>query len=159
MNLNTAKDALQRLGYGLYVVGTRHGENAVAVVANWVTQVSFRPLMMAAAMELESKMRTYIERAAYFSVNVLPAGGTTIARDFLKGPEGGAGKVGGRNYQLSLHGMPFLNDAAAAIECRIDSSVQQGDHIVFFGEVTDARIFSAGTGVLTLQETGWKYSK
>jgi flavin reductase (DIM6/NTAB) family NADH-FMN oxidoreductase RutF len=159
LNRTTAKEVLQRVPYGLYVIASLDGDLPRAMVADWITQVSFHPLIIAAAMEIDSTMHQAAVRCGYFSVNLLPAGGTAIARDFLKSPVAVGDQLGGRTFTRSSHGMPFLTDAAAALECRITSRVANGDHDVIFGEVTDAVLRKPAEGILTLQETGWKYSK
>ena len=46
-----AREVLSRLPYGLYVAGSRDGDNPVAMIATWVTQVSFFPQLLAIAVE------------------------------------------------------------------------------------------------------------
>jgi flavin reductase (DIM6/NTAB) family NADH-FMN oxidoreductase RutF len=159
MDRAVAKEVLQRIPYGLYVVCSRDGERFRAMIADWVMQVSFHPLMIAAAMETDSLMHRAVQDSGYFSVNLLPAGGKSIAKDFLKSPVGEGTTLGGRQMSLSAGRVPFLADAAAAIECRMTADGQYGDHNVVFGEVTDAALLQPASGILTLQETGWKYSQ
>jgi flavin reductase (DIM6/NTAB) family NADH-FMN oxidoreductase RutF len=159
VNRATAKEILQRIPYGIYVIGSVDGAVSRAMIADWVMQVSFTPLILAAAMETGSLMHQAVIRCGYFSVNLLPAGGKSIAKDFLKSPVARDGFLGGRGFGPSAHGMPVLKDAAAALECRVTNGTRQGDHEVVFGEITDAIVLVQGPGILTLQETGWKYSK
>jgi flavin reductase (DIM6/NTAB) family NADH-FMN oxidoreductase RutF len=154
-----AARALRQIPYGLYVVGSLNEGNQATIVANWVTQVSFHPPCVAIAVEMDSKMKEYIEASALFCVNILPAGSTTFAKSFLKGAEAKGNLVAGKEFTPALRGTPFLSGAAAAFECVVTSKVPVGDHIVFIGEVVDAVVQQERTDILTLRETGWKYSK
>jgi flavin reductase (DIM6/NTAB) family NADH-FMN oxidoreductase RutF len=115
--------------------------------------------MVAIAIEEESRMRRYIEATGYFSVNLLPSGATEAAKHYLKGPEASNGAIAGRGYRRAAAGTPFLDDANACLECRVRSTLPCGDHILVVGEIVDALIRKAEESVLTLRETGWRYSR
>jgi len=155
----TAKKVLQRIPYGLYVVGSLHERIPATMVANWVTQVSFDPPWVAIAVEEDSKMRGYIERSGVFCVNILPAGGIKTAKAFLKSPEAQEGTIGGRAFEPGASGTPFLLDATASFECKVMNALPVPDHVLFIGEVIDAVLRKEGSGALTLRETGWRYSR
>ena len=64
---------LRQFPYGLYLVGASRNGHPLVILANWVTQVSFVPPLVAAAIEVDSKMHQFIRDSGYFSVNVLPS--------------------------------------------------------------------------------------
>ena len=156
MDEKSTERALQAIPYGLYVLGSLKGKTVATIVANWITQVSFRPPLIAVAIEDDSKMRLYVERSHFFSINILPAGGTETAKFFVKPVEPVANKINGKEFFLSSNGLPFLKDAVASLECRVVSTHSAGDHVIFVGEVTDSVAIVEGDA-LTLKETGWKY--
>jgi flavin reductase (DIM6/NTAB) family NADH-FMN oxidoreductase RutF len=151
--------ALERIPYGLYVVGSLRDGNPVTMIANWVTQVSFHPPCVAIAVENSSKMRRYIESSNFFCVNILPAGATGTAKAFLKSPEAVHTTIAGKEFSRGKNGTPFLHEASASIECRVRAALPSGDHMLFVGEVVDAAAGGKTDEVLTLRETGWKYTK
>lgn len=148
--------ALQALSYGLYVVGTTNDGAVSTILANWVTQVSFDPALVAVAIEKDSSMKQQIERSGVFSINMLPAGGKDIARAFFKPSVSVGTVINGREFTLLKRGTPILSDARAALECSVVLATPMGDHVLFVGEVTDAVTRRDGD-VLTLRETGWHY--
>jgi flavin reductase (DIM6/NTAB) family NADH-FMN oxidoreductase RutF len=150
---------MELIPYGLYVVGSLNGTVPATIVANWVTQVSFSPPWVAIAVEADSRMREYIGRSGFFSVNILPSGGRDLAKAFLKGPEARGDTIGGKRFEPGKNGAPFLLDASASFECRVVHTLDVPDHVVFIGEVLDAALRSGGTDVLTLRETGWRYNR
>ena len=155
----TTGRVLQHIPYGLYVVGSLHGQVPATIVANWVTQVSFSPPWVALAVEAGSRMQEFIADSGVFSVNILPSGGRDMAKAFLKGPEAKGGTIGGKKFEPAKNGTPFLIDASASFECRVMHTVEVPDHLVFIGEVVDAVMRHEGTDVLTLRETGWRYNR
>jgi flavin reductase (DIM6/NTAB) family NADH-FMN oxidoreductase RutF len=150
---------LERIPYGLYVIGSLRGSTPVTMIANWLTQVSFHPPLIILAVEADSKMRGYIETTGYFSVNILPAGASSMARLFLKSPEAFNGTIAGRTFAPGGHGTPVLADATGAVECRVHGVTPAGDHVVIIGEIVDAVLHQEASAALTLRETGLRYSK
>src|SRR5258708_29609525 len=55
---------------GLYVIGSRHGERRNGMTANWVTQVSFDPKLIAVSVEKEAVTHELIAGGGGFTVNV-----------------------------------------------------------------------------------------
>jgi flavin reductase (DIM6/NTAB) family NADH-FMN oxidoreductase RutF len=151
--------ALERIPYGLYVIGSLNGKIPSTMIANWVMQSSFHPPSVAIAVESDSRMHGYIRASGVFSVNILPAGGKETAKAFLKGPEAVGEEIAGFPFTRGKAGTPFLGAASAAFEARVTEETAVGDHTIFIGEVTDAAVFSASDGVLTLKETGWRYTR
>ncbi len=149
---------LEMIPYGLYVVGAKGSEGPTTIIANWVCQVSFDPPLMMVSIEKDSEIRADIERSEYFSVNMLASGQRETAKAFLKpsrhsDPHDLAGKV-----VAGAHGSPLLRDAIARMEMKVVNAFSAGDHIVFIGNVLEAELIR-NTEILTLKETGWKYSR
>src|SRR5512147_1837167 len=90
--------ALEKIPYGLYVVGSLRDGTPVTMIANWVTQVSFHPPCLAIAVENDSKMRRYIESCHFFCVNILPSGSKLTAKAFLKSPEAVDATIAGKKF-------------------------------------------------------------
>ena len=154
-----AKDhALQSFPYGLFVVGATEGDVGLTIVANWGTQVSFKPSLLAISIEYDSRMRAAIETSGAFSVNLLPSKEIRVAKMFIKPRETRKSDYERQLLSGSKHGLPFLNDAMACLECKVVASHQLGDHVLFVGEVTDA-VYRGGGEALTLRETGWRYHR
>lgn len=146
------KTPLSELSYGLYVIGTKDKNAPHGMTANWITQVSFEPEMVALAIEGDSHTRTLFEESRIFSVSILKSDQKEIAGEFAK-----AKKDRDFRFITKKTGAPILLDAAAYLDCRVVDSHKAGDHVVFFGEVVDAGILDESAEPLTLKETGWRY--
>ena len=158
MNRPALKEFLGQIPYGIYVMGGVSGSSIYTMVATWVTQVSFSPPLVAVALEEGSTMKGLVESNGVFSLNLLPVGGTAIARDFLRFSGVDGSMVNGHPFTLAPGGTPYLVEAVGAIECRVASTLKTGDHALVVGEIVDV-VSRGGEGTLTLRETGWKYQR
>jgi len=158
LDKSTRNRILNKIPYGLYIVGAKTKEGLTAIIANWVGQVSFDPPLVSVSIEYDSDMKSYIEESNYFSINMLQAGSTHFAKTFLKKSKPVATSVNGKEITLAKNGSPFLSDAIASLECKVLNSVGVGDHVMFVGEVIDG-IWHSDEQILTLKETGWKYNR
>ncbi len=148
------KTPLSQLSYGLYVIGTRDGQAPHGMTANWLTQVSFEPEIVALAVEKDAQSRRMIETARVFSVSILKSGQKEVAGEFAKAHKEQSEKF---NFVRKKTGAPVLSDAAAYLDCRVVDSHPSGDHVLFFGEVVDSGVLDESADPLTLKETGWRY--
>ncbi len=159
MNPSIKRKALQQMAYGLYIVGAPGEEGGcVAILANWVVQTSFSPPIIAVAIEHASAMHAAISEHHRFSVNVLPADGTEIAKGFLRSPVSASGEFNGWKYRVSAGGSPILVDSLSCLECEVRQIIESGDHTLFLGEVVEAELHREGQG-LSMRETGLNYWK
>lgn len=149
---------LRQFPYGLYLVGSSRNGHPLVILANWVSQVSFSPPLVAVAIERESKVHQFISDSGYFSVNVLPAGNTQLPRDFLKSQEPKEGTINGHPFQVSRHGSPLIDDAGSSLECQVVAAHEAGDHTLFIGQVIQSNLIDQSPGI-TLRESGLSYHK
>ena len=156
--MTTRNIILEKIPYGLYVVGSKAPDGFATIVANWVSQVSFSPTLLSVSIEEDSDMKSYIELSNYFSVNMLSKESIQVAKAFLKKSVSNGTSINGHDVTLTTHGSPYLTHALASLECKIVNSIVVGDHVLFLGEIVEAVSQGAGK-ILTLEETGWKYSR
>ncbi len=156
MNLEAKKKALRSIVHGVYVIGVRDGEKLNAFTATWVTQVSFEPPLVAAAIRKGSLSLQMIEKSRVFVINFLATGQKTIAQHFLKPAHLGGDKLEGVPYKAGVTGAPVLDEAVAYVECRVKEIHPGGDHAIVVGEVVEAGV-QREAEPLMLKETGWHY--
>jgi flavin reductase (DIM6/NTAB) family NADH-FMN oxidoreductase RutF len=158
MDEKIKKTALQHITYGLYVIGSKGKGDSNGMTANWLTQISFDPPLVALAVEATAHTRTLIGESKIFSVNVLPPG---APEDLLVAFTKPQKRVGNKfeKYETAdgkATGAPILKDALSFFECKVIDQRKAGDHILFIGEVVNAGVLKEGNP-LTLQEVGWQY--
>lgn len=154
----TIHSVLRQLTYGLYVVGVcGRPEEANAFVASWVTQCSFDPPLLLAAVSRDSYSHDLLQQGRVFSVNLLARDQDEIARLLVKPSHRVGDKLGKVDYYQEVTGAPILRDALAFLECKLISSSSPGDHLVAIGEVVNAGGKPRGA-IMTCADLGWHYA-
>ncbi|NES01218.1 MAG: flavin reductase family protein, partial [Symploca sp. SIO1B1] len=59
-------------------------------------------------------------------------------------------------YEGAVTGCPIISDSLGYVECKLVSTVEEGDHTVFVGEVIGSGVHREGNQLL-LETTGWQY--
>lgn len=145
---------------GLYVIGSRHGDRRNGMTANWVTQVSFDPKLVAVSVEKEALTHELIAGGGVFVVNVIDREDRAIVRKFTKPVD--VDDVARTLNEFPFHdgrtGAPVLDQAVAFVECEVRQQVEAGGHTVFIGEVVDAGFQRAeDTAPLRMEDTRMNY--
>ena len=153
-----AKKAVLRLfPYGLFAVTAVDGEVASGMTANWLTQVSFEPPLVAVAVENDARTLQLIRGGGHFAVNVLASGQRELAGLLGRRSRNVPDKLQQTGYRAGETGAPVLDDALGYLECRLVQELAVGDHTLVVGEVVAAGLREAGEP-LTLRETGFRYA-
>ncbi len=156
------KDALKRMPYGFYSITSRNGDEVNAMVANWVTQASFTPRLVAVGLQKKAYSHEVIEGGGVFAINIFNQEDQEAMMPFTKSREKNPDKMAEATYTAGPEtGCPILEGAAAYIECRVRQMIDiGGDHDIIVGEVVNAGILKEGevTDTLTLPFVGWSYA-
>jgi flavin reductase (DIM6/NTAB) family NADH-FMN oxidoreductase RutF len=145
---------------GLYVIGSRAGGRRNLMTANWATQVSFAPKLVAVSVEKDALTAQLITEGRVFSLSVVDRDDRAIVRKFVKPAEydEASGTLNGFAIHEATTGAPILDQALAYVDCEVRERVPVGDHDLFVGEVLDAA-FQAdeGTQPLRMEDTRMSY--
>src|SRR6516164_4783931 len=115
------KQALRLFTYGLYAVMCADEGEINAFTANWLTQVSFEPPLLAVSIENTSKSLPMILHSQRLAVNVLPSGqrqrelAGTLGKSALKQPN----KLSGIELDVLPTGYVALRVALAWVACEV----------------------------------------
>jgi flavin reductase (DIM6/NTAB) family NADH-FMN oxidoreductase RutF len=164
MDPQLKKQVLRTFTYGLYVVSCADEGELNAFTANWLSQVSFEPPLVAVSIENKTKSLPMILHSGAFVVNVLRTDGPdeqkpnrslagTLGRSALKVPD----KLTGIEYEPGPGGAPILRAALAWVACKVLHTVEAGDSTLVVGEVVDLGTLGAGQP-LTMNETGFRHA-
>jgi len=123
---------------GVSVVTVRSGDKINGMTAAWVTQVSFKPVMIAVSIAPQRYTHGLIEQSRYFCINALPAESMDLAKHFGFKSGRKTDKFQGINYTNAIKGSPVLESAYAYIECELVHAYEAGDHTLFIGTVVDS---------------------
>lgn len=164
MDAQLKKEVLRTFTYGLYVVSCVNEGEVNAFTANWLTQVSFEPPLIAVSIENETKSLPMILRSRAFLVSVLRSDGQDdekpnrrlagqLGKSALKYPA----KLEGVAYTRGPGGAPIPQDALAWVACAVRHTVEAGDSTLVVGEVVEVGMQGKGQP-LTMNESGFRHA-
>jgi len=162
MDENAKKTELRMIPYGLYVMTAEDKDDRIsAATVNWVTQASFKPPLVAVGVKADSQIHDIIKTAGNFALNVLGKGQQGAAYAFFKPAERDGQKISGEPFHARSTEAPVLENTPAFFECRLVTTVEEGDHSIFVGEVVDAGVTQepkvrADEATLLLKDLGEK---
>lgn len=153
------KTVLRQLTYGLYAVTAAHGDERGIFTANWLTQVSFDPPLIALSIERESATLPLIRARGEFAVSTFAPGQRELAGN-LGRPRARAGDKFVA-YELgtitSESGLPVLGSALGYVVARVTAEHLAGDSVLLVAEVVEARILNDGVP-LTMRDAGFRHA-
>ena len=157
MDAAIKKQVLRTFTYGLYAVSCADGSEVNIFTANWLTQVSFEPPLIAVSVENDSKSLPMILRSRAFTVNVLRSGSRELAGKLGKSAVQHPDKLNGVDYAIGANGCPILHNAVAWVACTVLHTAEAGDSTLIVAEVVDVGMLAEGTA-LTMAEAGFKHA-
>jgi flavin reductase (DIM6/NTAB) family NADH-FMN oxidoreductase RutF len=154
---NIKKQALRTFTYGLYAVSCANEGDVNIFTANWLTQVSFDPPLLAVSVENDSKSLGMILRSRKFTVNVYRTGEREMAGKLGKSAIQHPNKLNGIEYALGANGCPVMRDALAWVACEVRHTAPAGDSTLIVAEVMDVGMLADGQP-LTMAEAGFRHA-
>ncbi|MGH9071318.1 MAG: flavin reductase family protein [Acidimicrobiales bacterium] len=152
---------------GLYLLGSRVGDERNLMTISWVTQVATEPKLVAVSVEHSALTHRLVAEGGAFSLSTVAREDRAIVRRFVKpaaqdrqlGPaEGATVTLNGFAVTEAVTGAPILAQAVAWLDCRVWGSVDASSHTVFVGEVVAAGFNRAeDTPVLRMEDTRMSY--
>ncbi|HZP28684.1 MAG TPA: flavin reductase family protein [Acidimicrobiia bacterium] len=158
MDPQQKKVALRAINYGLYVLTAADGDDVGAAGVNWLTQASFEPPLVVAAVKDDSGTAAIINRTGAFAVNVLGEDQLDIGKAFFRSTTVEGDRVNGYRFEPGPDtGAPLLVDLPYWFEVRVTDTVAKGDHTIFVGEVVNAGVRDDSVTPMLLRSTGMNY--
>jgi flavin reductase (DIM6/NTAB) family NADH-FMN oxidoreductase RutF/rubredoxin len=137
-------NALHKLGYGLYVIGSRKGDRFNGQIANIVFQITSEPPTIAVSINKSNLTHEFIKESKVFTASVL-CQDTPLSFIGRFGFKSGRDidKFEGINYRIGETKAPVVIDNAVAyLEAKVTQEVDVGTHTIFIGELVDADVIA-----------------
>ena len=157
MDHHLKKQVLRTFTYGLYAVSCANEGEVNVFTANWLTQVSFDPPLLAVSVEKISKSLPMILRSRKFTVNILRSGDRELAGKLGKSALRDPDKLVNIPFHPGLNGCPILDNALAWVSCEARNTVEAGDSTLIIAEVIDVAMLGDGKP-LTMNEAGFRHA-
>lgn len=152
------RDVMQLISYGLYLLTTAHEEKVNVITCNWLTQISFEPLLVLVAIEKQSYSHQLLQESGVFAVNFLSKEQTRLARNLAAPHKIKPFKLTGIPHHPGATGVPLVDEAIAYLECEVRHTLEvDGDHTLFVGEVVAGDVITRYVEPLTLLVSGLRY--
>jgi flavin reductase (DIM6/NTAB) family NADH-FMN oxidoreductase RutF len=139
---NPILDLFRKLTLGVYVIGVTDGCTRDAFTAASVTQVSYRPLLLSLAINPQHASYPLLSNGRTWTVNVLRADQTELARRFGTQSPPDSNKMAGMSWGTGRLGAPFLISALAYFDCKLLCEFPAGDHRIVVGSVIKGKVLA-----------------
>ena len=144
--------ALGTMTYGIYVLTSFYKEEINGMIASWVSQVSYDPLLMMVAVHTNRYSHSLIENSGCFALHVVSREQTDLLKRF-KGSDAGT-KFASIQWKRGTTGCPVLEDCIAYFEAKVVDSIRPGNHTLFIGKVSEAKVVGKGQALSSLDYDG-----
>jgi flavin reductase (DIM6/NTAB) family NADH-FMN oxidoreductase RutF len=125
--------ALGQFPSGVTVVTTRGaGGEPVGLTVSSFCSVSLHPPLVLVCIDRRSDANDGLRDSRHFAVSVLSEEQQEVSRRFAAP---GRGKLEGFAFLEGRHGLPLVPGALAHVQCKVRSRHEEGDHLVWVGEV------------------------
>jgi flavin reductase (DIM6/NTAB) family NADH-FMN oxidoreductase RutF len=132
------RTALRSFAAGVTVVTTRDRRgHPTGLTASAFTAVSLDPPLVLVCVDHAATAHPAVREHGWFAVNVLRRDQEALSRRFAVS---GGDKFAGIPYREGRAGLPVLDGVLAAIECRLVSAHEAGDHTIFVGQVEETTV-------------------
>ena len=127
------RTALGMFATGVTIVTARAGDGSViGLTANSFNSVSLDPPLVLWSLARAAASLAAFSNGSHYAINVLAADQKALAERFAAK---GADRWAGVDFAEGIGGAPLLHGAAATFECFNRSRYEEGDHVIFVGEV------------------------
>ena len=157
MDPTIKKQVLRTFTYGLYAVSCADEDQVNIFTANWLTQVSFDPPLLAVSVENTSKSLPMILRSRIFTVNVFRSGERELAGQLGKSAFQRPDKLAQIAFHLGVNFCPILDNALAWVACEVRHTAEAGDSTLIVADVVDVGMLGEGQP-LTMAEAGFRHA-
>ncbi|WP_022665818.1 flavin reductase family protein [Desulfospira joergensenii] len=144
--------AFGQMTYGIYVLTSGHEDVINGMIASWVSQVSYDPPLIMAAVHPNRYSRGLIEKSKAFGLHILDRSQKEMLSRF-KGPDPQK-KFQGLSWEPGKTGVPILKHCLAWFELRVKEHLEPGNHALLLGEVIGSGCPASGTPLTTLDYEG-----
>jgi len=152
-----ARELLKNIPYPLALLTTRRGDEINAMPISWLTQVSSDPLMVQVAVKTVRYTHDMIRQSGRFAVVFLRKEQKDRIQRFKSKDPDRSKKFEGFKTSETHGGCPVLDDGIGWLDCEVVSMLTPGDHTLFIGEVTGAKLLNRAEPLTCADLEGYHY--
>jgi flavin reductase (DIM6/NTAB) family NADH-FMN oxidoreductase RutF len=139
--------ALGTFATGVTIVTASTAEGGqVGLTANSFNSVSLDPPLVLWSLGLRAGSMAAFARGSHYAINILAADQRDLAERFASKLV--VDRFAGVPWRAGRSGAPLIDGAAAQFECFNRSQYEEGDHVIFVGEVEACHMNPAATPLI-----------
>jgi len=134
----TFREVMGRLAGGVTVATAQHADGGPrGFTATAVCSVSLDPPLVLVCVGRDAQTLKAIRASGRYALNFLRSGDTANSDRFA-----GSGEPKFEEFEWAAApgGSPLLPGTLAWVECEVEREIEAGDHAIFIGRVTEARV-------------------
>jgi flavin reductase len=132
------KNVMRHWATGVTIITTQTPEGPHGMTANTFTGVSLDPPLILVCVERQTRTHGLIQETGVFGVHILHDGQEELSQR-CSGRRGESAHIlTDVSLQPGRLGVPLLDDCLVALECRVRSAYDGGDHTIFVAEIHSA---------------------
>ncbi len=128
------REGLRHWASGVTVVTARAGSRIHGMTVSAFTSVSLDPPLVLVCADKTSHTHPLISEGRVFAANILAAGQEALSNRFASKKDEHR-RFEGVDWHEAVTGAPILPGVVAAIDCRVVSEHDAGDHVIYVGSV------------------------
>jgi flavin reductase (DIM6/NTAB) family NADH-FMN oxidoreductase RutF len=157
MDAKAKQKNLRLLTNGIYVLTSRHGDRYGAATVTWVSQVSFKPPLLMAALRKDGSVLNCLASSGFSVLHIVGSEQQEIAQKFFSATKESDSFLNGEPFYEGKTSAPVLKNLKAYLECKlVDISEDHGDHAIAILEVVEAGN-RGEVDPLVVNDSPWKY--
>jgi flavin reductase (DIM6/NTAB) family NADH-FMN oxidoreductase RutF len=124
---------------GVTIVTARDRDRVHGMTVSAFTAVSLTPPLVLVCADKASNTNPVIAAGGVFAVNILADDQTALSNTFAS-KQAEAERFVGLATDVGATGAPLITGTVANLDCRVVAAHEHGDHMVYVGEVVEARL-------------------
>ena len=123
------------------IVGAKYKDETNYMTAAWSTYLSHKPLLFGVSIAPQRYTHDLIQNSGEFNCNFLSYGHADLIHTIGRKSGANVNKIEALDLSISEGSSittPYLSKSYAVIECKLQKSVEVGDHSFFVGEIVNA---------------------
>ncbi len=132
------REALARWPSGVTIVTGRVGERIHGMTVSAFCSVSLEPPLVLVCADQASNTHAVIREGGVFAVNVLGRDQEALSNKFASRRDEWR-RFEGLDWEAGATGAPLIPGAIVQLDCRVHAAHEAGDHVIYVGEVQEAR--------------------
>jgi len=133
------KQVLRHWVTGVTIVTARHGDQVHGMTVSAFTEISLTPPLVLVCADKASNTHGVIAAGGVFAVNILAEDQAGLSNTFAS-KQAEAERFVGLATETGATGAPLIPGTVASFDCRVVAAHEHGDHVVYVGEVIEARL-------------------